>query len=107
MCQRPRSGAALAGTANISTFCCVVDDIVCESHFAVCQCSAWATCMLQLQARACVPLESEGDDDTCDCIEWLSVLAAAVPPTSPTFSAQLLAAGVDENACVIAVLLPQ
>jgi hypothetical protein len=63
--------------------------------------------MLQLQARACEPLESDGDDDTSDCIEWLSVLAAAVPCTSRAFSAQLQAAGVDDNARVIAVLLPR
>ena len=73
--------------------------------------------MLQLKARA---QPDEGDsaaaasaaasdfscdgstDDAFDCIEWLSVLAAAVPITSRDFSHQLQSAGVESCACAIA-----
>jgi hypothetical protein len=69
--------------------------------------------MLQLKAHA---RPDEGDsaaasscdgatDDAFDCIEWLSVLAAAVPVTSRDFSHQLQTAGVESCACAIAAHL--
>lgn len=74
--------------------------------------------MLQLKAHA---RPDEGDsaaaaaaaasscdgatDDAFDCIEWLSVLAAAVPITSRDFSHQLQTAGVESCACVAAAHL--
>ena len=72
------------------------------THYCVSppQCGAWVSCMMQLQ-RA--PQHCDGDDDVCDCIEWLAVLAAAVPSTSRVFVSQLLAVGLDDCACAITV----
>jgi hypothetical protein len=70
--------------------------------------------MLQLKAHA---RPDEGDsaaaasscddstDDAFDCIEWLSVLAAAVPITPPDFTHQLQTAGVESCACAVAAHL--
>ena len=59
--------------------------------------------MLQLQALALAPEQGDGDDDVSSCVEWLSVLAAAVPCTSPAFSTQLLDAGLESCAHAITV----
>jgi hypothetical protein len=59
--------------------------------------------MLQLQALALAPEQGDGDADVCGCVEWLSVLAAAVPCTSPAFSAQLLDAGLENCTHAITV----
>lgn len=60
--------------------------------------------MLQLQALAGAPEQGDGDTDgVCGCVEWLSVLAAAVPCTSPAFSAQLLDAGLENCTHAITV----
>jgi hypothetical protein len=71
------------------------------------QCNAWGICMAQLQAHA-QPMQSfnqeacmEVDEDTCDCIEWLAVLAAEVPGAARDFSAQLLESGLEQSARTI------
>ncbi len=74
--------------------------------------------MLQLKARAqpdegtaaaaaaaAVSSCDGATDDAFDCIEWLSVLAAAVPITSRDFSHQLQTAGVESCACAVAAHL--
>ena len=59
--------------------------------------------MLQLQALALAPVKGDSDTDVSGCVEWLSVLAAAVPCTSPAFSAQLLDSGLENCAHAITV----
>ena len=49
--------------------------------------------------------DDDGDNDACDCIEWLAVLAAEVPCTPLEFRAQLQALGAPATAVAIAVHL--
>jgi hypothetical protein len=105
------AAAVIAGACDTGRSQLLQVQPTCQSSLAPPACNsakqfrAWNSCMQQLQLLAQPTAHDPDDADQLDCVEWLAILAAAVPITSRGFAEQLAMTGLDTAAQTLALQL--